>query len=137
MARDSVHTSPVVYARVTGVLYLLIIIFAGFSQGYVRGSLVVPDDAVTTAQNIIASPELFRLGFATDLMAFILDAIVSVLFYVLLRPVSKTLALVAAALRLLAHPAIAGINLLNHYMALQITSLFFRRNNCRLWPCCF
>ncbi len=120
MAKSAVQTSPQVYARVTGVLYLLIIIFAGFSQGYVRAELVVPGDAVATAQNIMAAPGLFRFGFAGDLIAFILDAIVSVLFYVLLRPVSKTLALITAALRLLAHPAIAGINLLNHYMALQL-----------------
>lgn len=48
------------------------------------------------------------------------DAIVAVLLYVLLRPVSKSLALVAASLRLIAHPAIASINTLNQYMALQL-----------------
>lgn len=40
----------------------------------------------------------------------------------LLKPVNKTLALLAASFRLLAHPAIASINLLNHYAALQLSA---------------
>jgi len=43
-----------------------------------------------------------------------------VLLYVLLRPVSKTVSLLAAAFRLVAHPAIASVNLLNHFMALLL-----------------
>jgi hypothetical protein len=48
--------------------------------------------------------------------------VVSVLLYLLLKPVNKTLSLIAAALRLLAHPAIATINLLNHFMGILILS---------------
>ena len=107
-------------ARVAGVLYLLIFITAGFSEGYVRSGMIVPGDAAATAGNIMAAPGLFRLGFVSDLVAFMSDAVVSVLLYVLLRPVSRTVSLLAAAFRLLAHPAIAAINLLNHYAALLL-----------------
>jgi uncharacterized protein DUF4386 len=58
----------------------------------------------------------------SDLIAFLSDLVVSVLLYILLKPVSKTLSLVAASLRLLAHPAIASINLLNHFIALLLLS---------------
>ncbi len=107
-------------ARIAGLLYLIIIVCAGFSEGFVRSSLIVPGDAAATANNIMASERLFRLGFVTDLIAFLSDAVVAILFYVLLKPVSKTVALQAAALRLLAHPAIASLNLLNHFLALQL-----------------
>ena len=107
-------------ARLTGVLYLLVIILAGFSQGYVRGTLFVPGDAGATAANITAADGLFRLGLATDLTAFLLDAVISVLLYQLLRPVDRTLAITAGAFRLLAHPAIGSLNLLNHYMAAEV-----------------
>lgn len=107
-------------ARIIGWLYLFVIICAGFSQGYVRGSLIVPGDAEGTALNIMTQEELFRLGLATDLTAFLLDAIISVLLYQLFKPVSQNLAMVSAALRLLAHPAIASLNLLNHYMAVEV-----------------
>jgi len=108
------------YARIAGVLYLIIIIGAGFAEGYVRGSLIVPGDPLATAGNIVASEGLFRFGFVSDLVAFMCDAVVAVLFYFMLRPVSKTLSLIAASLRLIAHPAIASLNLLNHLSALQV-----------------
>lgn len=111
--------NPKKTARLTGILYLLVIICAGFSQGYVRGTLFVPGDPETTLANIVASEGLFRLGLATDLIAFLLDAVISILLYQLLKEVNKTLAVIAAAFRLLAHPAIASLNLLNHYMAIE------------------
>ncbi len=106
-------------ARLTGILYLLVIICAGFSQGYVRGTLFVPGDAETTLANIVASEGLFRLGLTTDLIAFLLDAVIAILLYQLLMGVNKTFAIIAAVFRLLAHPAIASLNLLNHYMAIE------------------
>lgn len=106
--------------RLTGILYLFVIIFAGFSQGYVRGTLIIPGDAVTTATNILQQESLFRLGLSLDLVAFILDAIISVLLYQLFKTFGKTLALVSSALRLIAHPAIGSLNLLNHYLAYQV-----------------
>lgn len=106
--------------RLTGLLYLLVIICAGFSQGYVRGTLVVPGDAVATATNISLNEGLFRLGLTTDLIAFLLDAVIAVLLYQMFRPFGKTLAMVSSALRLVAHPAIGSLNLLNHYMAYQV-----------------
>ena len=122
MTSHANEKSPLFYARTAGILYLIIIICAGFSEGYVRSSLIVPGDAAATAGNIMASEWLFRVGFVSDLIAFICDLAVAILFYVLLKPVSKTLSLIAAALRLLAHPAIASINLLNHFSVLFLLS---------------
>ncbi|MEQ9230737.1 MAG: DUF4386 domain-containing protein [Cyclobacteriaceae bacterium] len=106
--------------RFTGLLYLLVIICAGFSQGYVRGNLYIPGDTMATATNILENEGLFRLGLASDLLAFILDAVISILFYQMLKPFGKTLALVSSGLRLIAHPAIGALNLLNHYMAYHV-----------------
>jgi hypothetical protein len=110
------------YARITGLLYLVIFVCAGFSEGFVRSSLIVPGDAAATAGNIAAHQLLYRIGFISDLVAFVSDAVVAVLFYILLRPVSKTLSMIAAALRILAHPAIASVNMLNHFAALLLLS---------------
>ena len=107
-------------ARITGFLYLLIIICAGYSQGFVRESLIVFDDAIVTAENILSKEGLFRLALVADLIAFLLDAVVAILLYQLLKPAGETLAMIATTFRLLAHPAIASINLLNHMMALEV-----------------
>lgn len=112
--------SNIKLARLTGALYLIVILCAGFSQGYVRAGLIVPGDAAATADNIMASEWLFRLGFVSDLIAFLCDAAIAVLFYVLLKSAGKTLSLMAASFRLLAHPAIASINLLNHFAAILL-----------------
>lgn len=106
--------------RLTGILYLLVIICAGFSQGYVRGSLVVFGDAAETIENISSALGLFRVGLATDLVAFLLDVAISVLLYQLLKSVNQTLAMISSAFRLIAHPAIGSLNLLNHYMVLEV-----------------
>lgn len=109
-------------ARLTGILYLLVIILAGFSQGYVRGTIFIPDNPQATLSNITSSEALFRLGLVSDLLAFMLDAVISILLYQLLKSVNKTMAAIASVFRLLAHPAIASLNLLNHYMAFQAAS---------------
>ena len=105
-------------ARITGILYLAIILLAGFSEGFVRSSLIIPGDISSTMENIGRSEWLFRIGIVTDLLAFICDAAVAVLFYILLRNVSKSISAIASAFRLLAHPAIAALNLLNLFIIL-------------------
>jgi hypothetical protein len=109
-------------ARAAGLLYLVIIVLAGFGEGAVRASLIVPGDAAATAAAIRDSEMLFRAGFVADLIAFLCDVGVTALLYVLLRPVNRTVAVLAAGFRLLAHPAIGAVNLLNHFGALLLAS---------------
>lgn len=106
-------------ARFAGLLYLIIIVCGIFSEVYVRGSLYVANDAAATAANITAQPGLFRLGFAADVLMLLSDVAIAVLFYILLRPVSESLALAAAAFRL-TQAAVLGVNLLNYYAALMV-----------------
>jgi hypothetical protein len=81
--------------------------------------VIVEGDAAATAENISSSAGLFRLGFAVDLVVFLSDVAVAVLFYVLFRPVSQVLALLVAAFRIV-QSAILGINLLHHYSAILL-----------------
>ena len=87
-------------ARIAGGLYLLITILSIFVHFYVPAQLVVPGDAATTADKIMASEGLFRMGIGSELILLLSEIVVSVILYGLLKPVSKTLALVAAVSRL-------------------------------------
>lgn len=107
-------------ARLAGLLYLVIIVAAGFAEGYVRAGLIVPGDPGATAEGIRAATGLFRFGLFADLIAFTADAGVAVLLYLVLRPTSRSLALLAAAFRLVAHPAIGALNLLAHQAGLSL-----------------
>jgi uncharacterized protein DUF4386 len=93
--------SPQLYARVGGVLYLFNILAGMFGELFVRGHLVVAGDAAATAHNIGASNLLFRSGIAGDLLMHVSEVYLIIIFYVLLKPVSKDLALLAALFNLL------------------------------------
>jgi hypothetical protein len=84
------------YARIAGVLFLLSIVAGFFGEFYVPSRLIVSGDANATARNIITFNWLFRLGFAAYLVEALCDVALALLLYVLLRPVQKTLALLAA-----------------------------------------
>ena len=100
MANHPVVTSPQVYARIGGVLYLIIIVAGVFGELLVRNTLVVSGDATATANNIMASQLLWRIGIAGDLVMHVCDVPLMLVFYVLLRPVNNNLALLAVLFNL-------------------------------------
>jgi hypothetical protein len=100
MANQTVETSPQGYARIGGVLYLVIIVLGAFAEGFVTNKLVVPGDAATTAHNITASPVLWHLSVAGDLIVALCAVPLLWIEYVLLRPVSKHLVLLAVLFNL-------------------------------------
>jgi hypothetical protein len=112
MTNRPLSTSPQVYARIAGVLYLINIACGVFGEIFVRGHLVVAGDALATAHNIMGSEFLFRCGVAGDLIMHITDVPMAVIFYVLLKPVSKDLSLLAALFGML-QTAILCANKLN------------------------
>jgi hypothetical protein len=119
LANQSNNVPPLLYARIAGILYLIIITLGIFSEVFIRSSLIVADDATATAANIMASKSWFRLGFVADAIMLLSDVAIAVLLYALLKPVNKTLALITTAFRL-TQAAILGLNLLNYYGALLL-----------------
>ncbi|MCA9933937.1 MAG: DUF4386 domain-containing protein [Ardenticatenaceae bacterium] len=112
--------SPSAYARIAGVLYLIITVAAIFAHFVVPDQLIVPGDVAATAVNITNSQSLFRVGLVgSELIILLSEVVLSVVLYVLLKPVNKTLSLVAAVSRL-AMTIIHGLNLLNYYFVLQL-----------------
>ncbi|MCA1791151.1 MAG: DUF4386 domain-containing protein, partial [Thioalkalivibrio sp.] len=108
-------------ARLAGALYLLIAGIAGFVHFYVPGELFVAGDATATVGNIMASQGLFRWSIASELVLLLCEVVLTILLYVLLRPVNKTLSLIAAASRL-AMTTIHGANLFLSFLILLLLS---------------
>jgi len=95
------ETSPKAKARLVGGLLLITILAGGFAQGFIGGSLIVPGDATATATNILAHEPLYRLAFAIYLIEMACQITMTVLFYDLLKPVSKSASILAATFGLI------------------------------------
>jgi hypothetical protein len=90
------ETSPRFKARMAGVCQLLEAITATFGQVIVLDRLVVSGNAAATAANILGHGRLFWLGFASSLMGVAFHLAWALLMYVLLKPVNRSLSLLAA-----------------------------------------
>ncbi|WP_426058596.1 DUF4386 domain-containing protein [Hymenobacter sp. B1770] len=114
MAFRTIENSPLVYARLGGALYLVIILFGLFAEGFVTSKLLVSGDAATTARNILAAPGLWRLSVAGNVLVVLCAVPLLWIEYLLLRPVSKSLVLLALFFNLvsLAVEAISKVFLL-------------------------
>lgn len=101
MTINAIADSQRTAAKVVGSTYLFVLVLALFAGVYVPFQLIVPDNAAETARNIIAHEQLFRLGIASDVIAFAADVVLLTALYVVLAPVNRSLALLAAFWRLL------------------------------------
>lgn len=105
-------------AKIVGVLYLVTMASSMFGELYVRRNLIVPRDAVTTAANIVASGQLYRLGLVTDLLT--VAGVIALLWglHVILKPVNKNVALLATLFRVM-ESAIAAASVAFAFVALR------------------
>ena len=119
MPDRTVETSPSLLARMAGAFYLTTIVLGVFAEVFVRGTLIVRDDAAATATNILAHESLYRFGLAADLVMLACYIAVTFLFYILFKPVRKSLSLLAAFFSL-AGIAVLAANCLNHLAPLLL-----------------
>ena len=106
-------------AKVVAILTLLIALVAPFSMIVVPSNILVSGDAAATAANTAGSQGLLRTSLAIDALVFLLEIVLVVALYELLKPVNATLALMAAFARL-AMTIVQGFNLLNHFIPLLL-----------------
>lgn len=105
-------------AKVAGCIYLIAMATSMFAELYLRGSLIVPRDAAQTALNIAASERFFRISSVIHLLTFATDAVLAVALYTILKPINRSVALLAAFWRL-ADCAILSVAVLNDFAALR------------------
>ena len=100
-------------ARVGGVLYLIIIVLGALGEAVVRGSIVVPGNAIATAANLRSMEWLWRLGVAGEVVLLSCAIALAVILYVLLRRVNRDLALAAVCFNLvcIAIEGVAAVSL--------------------------
>jgi hypothetical protein len=117
-------------AGIAGFAYLLSFVTVVSVNFGIFARLIVSADPEQTARNILAHETLFRVGLAGDVLYCIAVLVVSAALYVVLEPVDRTLALVAAFGRLI-HGFTWLLVTVNLFTALRLLS---RPEYARVFP---
>ena len=98
--------SPLFTARMAGALWLAVIVVSSIA---IAGPTIIVPDAAVTARNILAYEFAYRFGVVNEFIGGACYVGVTVLLYRLLKPVSKNLALFAAACGIIGITVGAGL----------------------------
>lgn len=90
--------TPLFYARVAGLSYIITILI-GIGSGLVDSKLLVAGDAAATSQNILDQGLLFRVQILAVLILYSGVVVLAWALYVLLKPVNGQMALFALLFR--------------------------------------
>ena len=97
MTGEKMIKPPQKLARITGILYFLVILAGVLSEIMVRNFIIVPGDIATTVNHITAYEAVFRLGFVISLARFAIFILLVLALYKLLGPVNKDWSLIMVA----------------------------------------
>ncbi len=106
-------------AIIAGIGLILMAILAPIANFGILQKLIVSNDTAKTVSNIVSSEGLFRIGICCFLIVAILDIIVAWALYVFLKPVNKSLSLLAAWIRIV-YAAILAVLLIYLLNVLQL-----------------
>ena len=121
MTNHIVDTSQRKAARVAGLMFLFCLIVPLLNWGLVLSKLIVAEDVIATANNIMTNELLFRIGITVELIMSVGLVVLALALYRILRPVNKNLASFALSLKLAEAILVAVIVLLS-FVALQISN---------------
>ncbi len=105
-------------ARIAGFLYLTMVPL-GFFGMFGHSNLIVPGDAATTANNIMAYASLFRFSIVSALIVQVVNILLVLVLYKLLKPVNRNHAVLMVIFILVSVP-ITMLNELNQFAALLL-----------------
>ena len=108
------------YSRATGVFLILTMVGGWLGEVQIPSQFMTGDTA-TTADRLRDQGALFRLGFAAYLVEAFSDVVLLWLFYVLLKPVNRDLALLSAFFGLVAMTTFAVMKMLYFSAPIFIT----------------
>jgi len=113
--------SPLFIARVAGILYLLLVPLGVFGLLYVSSFLIEEGNAAETVGNILDSESLFRLSIVSALVVPLVNMLLVLVLYRLLKPANKTYAFLMVLFFMVSVP-ISMLTELNHVAVLALLS---------------
>jgi len=115
IADTSLHKS----VKVAGFMFLFAFIIPTLNWALILSRFNVVNDALATANNIVANEFLFRVGLSIELIMSVGLIVLVLALYIILKPVSKNLALLALLLKIVEATISVAIVLVS-FIALQV-----------------
>ena len=109
-------------ARITGLIYLVVVITGILSLAYIPKQLIDWKNGESTLHNLLANEQLFRIGIGLHVICYLAFLALGLAFYRLLHHVNQSFARVMLVLVLVSIP-ISFINLQNKYDVLRILEI--------------
>ncbi len=106
-------------ARLSGLIYLIVVITGVFSLAYVPTKLIVWGDAAKTFQQITESQTLFRMSIVSSAICYVSFLLLPFVLYKLLNSVNEIAAKLMIILSVVSVP-ISMLNLQNKYGVLTL-----------------
>ncbi|SFD98076.1 DUF4386 domain-containing protein [Flavobacterium phragmitis] len=109
-------------SKISGLLYLIIVITGMFSLAYVPNQLFAWDSPSRTFENIRNNETLFRMSIASSVICYVTFIFLPLVLYQLLGSVNRFAAKIMAVLAIVSVP-ISLINLQNKYAILYLVEI--------------
>jgi hypothetical protein len=116
---DAEGFSPLLLARILGILGLLGIVTGAFGIGYVEDSLIVASNSSATLHNLLAHETLFRWGFSSHLFELVLNIPAEIIAFILFKRVNGIIAALSLCCGIVGI-AVEAVDLLCAYVPLKL-----------------
>jgi len=107
--------------KFAGLFFLLNLIVPLLNWSLVLSKFTVAENVQATTNNIMANELLFRFGITIELFMSVGLIILAVLLYIILKPINKSLAMIALFLKL-AEATLMAVTVLIPFIALQVSN---------------
>ncbi|RZJ66449.1 MAG: DUF4386 domain-containing protein [Flavobacterium sp.] len=108
-------------ARISGLIYLVVVLSGMFSLLYVPGQLIDWNDVSATFHNMQQNQSLYRFGILSSVICYVAFIFLALSLYKLLRSVNESEAKLMAILAIVSVP-ISFANLQNSFTVLSLVS---------------
>ena len=112
--------SLLIYARVAGLAYVVVIMLGIFSVSFIDSNILVPGDDAATVDNIMNNELRFRISIASEIIMYAFVVLLAHALYVILKTVNRNLALLALLWRIGEAVIGAGVAVLTGFIPLLL-----------------
>ncbi|MFC1527503.1 DUF4386 domain-containing protein [Candidatus Neomarinimicrobiota bacterium] len=107
--------------RVAGIMLLCSLLVPALNWAFILSKFVMPENVISTAQNILSEKMLFRINIINELISGVVIVLLAISLYLILKSINKHLGLIALILKLVG-AFLTFVIAFMHLIVLQVLS---------------